>query len=389
MRHTARLRAAAAALLAAALCTPAFAVQDCELNGESVNPANGNTTAGKTGLMRCKERDSGELVREQELRSGKFMGLVRYYDKGRLIREHSLNEKGNMEGRGREFGPAGQVLREGTYANGRTVGLLRTFHPNGQLRRASFHEEPGGERAEAEFTERGQLNDLRCADRPVLAPAVDDARLCGHTGLAPASVDLFDSSGQLRQRLTLRAGQRMGADSFHDGGQLAARMTLSGDQRTEQQFSTDGTKRRERVSRVTERGSVRQRDSEYSERGTLVREQRWSAEGDQLADERYYLNGQPRRKASYSGTGEARTLQVLEFFDNGQRASVGQFALSARGVQRATGTHQFFNEQGQLIGETVYDAQGRPNRERAWNADGQLQRDDDVFGDGSRKAHGK
>ena len=117
----------AVACLAASVCTSAWAVQDCELNGESVNPANGNTTAGKTGLMRCKERDSGELVREQELRNGRFMGLVRYYDKGKLIREHSLNEKGNMEGRGREFGPAGQVLREGTYANGRTVGLLRTF----------------------------------------------------------------------------------------------------------------------------------------------------------------------------------------------------------------------------------------------------------------------
>lgn len=379
----------AVACLAASVCTSAWAVQDCELNGESVNPANGNTTAGKTGLMRCKERDSGELVREQELRNGKFMGLVRYYDKGKLIREHSLNEKGNMEGRGREFGPAGQVLREGTYANGRTVGLLRTFYPSGQLRRASFHEEPGGERAEAEFTERGQLHDLRCADRPVLAPAVDDAKLCGHTGSTPASAELFDSRGQLRQRLTLRAGQRVGSDSFHDGGQLAARMTLVGDQRTEQQFSADGTKRRERVSRMTERGSVRQRDSEYSEDGTLVREQRWSPEGDQLADERYYLNGQPRRKALYGGAGDARTLEVLEFFDTGQRAGVAHFAVNARGAQRATGTHQFFNEQGRLIGETVYDAQGHPRRERAWNAEGQLQRDDEVFGDGSRKAFGR
>ena len=38
----------------------AHAVQDCEVGGQNVNPANGSTTAGKTGLMRCKDRDSGE-----------------------------------------------------------------------------------------------------------------------------------------------------------------------------------------------------------------------------------------------------------------------------------------------------------------------------------------
>ena len=42
-------------------CVPAaFAVQDCELNGEHVNPANGYTTEGKTGMMKLPERDSGQ-----------------------------------------------------------------------------------------------------------------------------------------------------------------------------------------------------------------------------------------------------------------------------------------------------------------------------------------
>ncbi|RYY82878.1 MAG: hypothetical protein EOO24_39720, partial [Comamonadaceae bacterium] len=324
---------------------------------------------------------------------GKFMGLVRFYEKGQLIKEHSVNEKGNMDGRSREFLPNGQVLREATYANGSAVGLARSFHPNGQLSRVAFHEQPGGERAVAEFNDRGQLSDLRCADRALLAPAVDDARLCGHTGTAPASVDLFDRQGQLRQRLSLRAGQRLGADSFHDSGTLAARMTRNGEERTEQQFSADGTKRRERVSRVTDRGSIRQRDSEYSERGTLVREQRWSPDGELLAEDSYYLNGQPRRKAAYGegpvDAATARTLEVTEFFDNGQRASVGRYTLTRRGAQQAVGTHQQFNEQGARVAESVYDAQGRVSRERAWNAEGQLQRDDEVFADGSRKAYGK
>lgn len=44
-------------------------MQDCELNGEHVNPANGYTTEGKTDMMKCKERDTGKRVREQELRA--------------------------------------------------------------------------------------------------------------------------------------------------------------------------------------------------------------------------------------------------------------------------------------------------------------------------------
>jgi hypothetical protein len=45
--------------------TPAaFAVQDCELNGQSINTSNGAETAGKTGMVRCKDRDNGRMERE-------------------------------------------------------------------------------------------------------------------------------------------------------------------------------------------------------------------------------------------------------------------------------------------------------------------------------------
>src|SRR5687768_13935126 len=142
------------AALAALFHPAAQAVQDCELNGQHVNPANGHTTAGKTGLMRCKDRDSGELMREQQLQNGAFMGLVRFYEHGKLVKEHSVNARGNMEGPAREFSPAtGRVLREAVYDDGHETGLSRSFHPGGQLRRATFYAEPG-ERAYAEFTDR-------------------------------------------------------------------------------------------------------------------------------------------------------------------------------------------------------------------------------------------
>lgn len=143
----------------------ALAVQDCEVNGQSVNPANGFTTQGKTGLMRCRDRDSGQLVREEELKGGKFIGLVRHYENGKLIRERSVNDKGNSEGRDRErtkefqreyhdsgaltreqrWGPEGLASDKTWYLNcqprkehryvrqeGRAVCLITEYHDNGK-----------------------------------------------------------------------------------------------------------------------------------------------------------------------------------------------------------------------------------------------------------------
>lgn len=380
------LRSAGLVAVLAVLFHPAaHAVQDCELNGQSVNPANGNTTAGKTGLMRCKDRGSGELVREQQIQNGVFMGLVRHYDKGRLVKEHSLNANGNMQGRAREFSPAGRVLREAIYENGHETGLTRSFHPGGQVRRIAFYAEPG-ERASAEFTERGQLSALRCGDKPMLAPAVDDVRLCGFVN-GPSQVELFDSKGILRSRLAYAAGKRVRSEDLYDNGKPSLQDEINGNLRTERRWSSEGIKRREVVFLLVERGAIRQREQDFSERGTLVRDQRWNAAGEAQSDESYFLNGQPRSKARYGTAGDARQLEITEFHDNGQRATLGRFLLVDRVRRVPTGTHQRFDDKGALMAESVYDDKGRVTRERTWDADGKPERDDEVFEDGSRKAN--
>ena len=368
----------------------AHAVQDCELNGEHVNPANGNTTQGKTGVMRCKDRESGELQREQELRNGVFMGAVRYYDRGKLAKEHSVNAKGNLQGRAREFYPDGQVLREATYDDAHEVGLVRSFHPNGQLRRVAFYADPGGERASAEFTPTGQLSALRCADKPVLAPALDDARLCGFGAGAPSQIELFDAKGGLRARMAFAAGKRVRSERLYDNGKPQSIEELTGNQRVEQRFSSEGVKRYELATHMAERGSVKQREAEYSERGSLVREQRWNPAGAALSDDSFYLNGQPRSTTVYGGEGLARVADITEFHDNGQRAAQGRFSAPApRGRLLPIGMHRRFDEAGRIQSESAYDDKGRVVRERTWDANGQPDRDDEVFPDGSRRAYAK
>ncbi|WP_454906454.1 toxin-antitoxin system YwqK family antitoxin [Variovorax gossypii] len=370
--------------------TAAHAQQDCELNGRSVNPDNGATTAGQTGLVRCKNRATGELQREEQLQNGVFMGLVRIYEKGKLAKEHTLNAKGNLQGRAREFSPNGRVLREATYDDGQERGLARSYYPDGKLRRVIFYPDTGSgsERGSVEFTERGQLSALRCADAPTLAPVVDDAKLCGFTG-GPSQVDLFDARGNLRSRLSYLSGKRVRSQSFYDNGKTASLDETIGNQRTEQAYSSEGVKRRETVYLLVERASIRQREQAFSEKGTLVRDQRWNSAGEPIGDDSYYLNGQPRSKSAYSGNGDGRVVDITEFYDSGQRAAQGRYQLAGRGRQVPIGTHQRFSEKGTLIAESSFDAKGRVTRERAWDENGELQRDDEVFEDGSRKAYTK
>ena len=194
------ISASGAALLFAGFAS--HAVQVCELNGQWVNPAHGGTTAGKTGLMRCRDGEGGPVVREQELKNGVFMGIVRYYEKGVLKREHSVNEQGNRDGLAREYaatpGAANPLLREETYRNSNTVGIARSWYPAGQLKRVTFHDDAGREQASAEFTPQSQLSELRCGERPLLAPHVNDTAWCGHGG-APGQVTFYGDDGRARQ----------------------------------------------------------------------------------------------------------------------------------------------------------------------------------------------
>lgn len=384
LRRAARAAALAAVWLGATAGAAHAAVLDCELDGRRINAADAGSIAGKTGLLRCRHRANGELQREQQLQNGVFMGLARFYEKGKLAREHILDADGRIQGLAREFGPNGQVLREAVYEEGQERGLVRSFHPGGQLRRATFYPSVGIDRAFVEFTERGQMSALRCGDAPMLAPAADDARLCGFVG-GPSDVPLYDARGILRSRVSYLAGKRVRSQSFYDNGKPAVQDEISGDRRTERHFSSEGVKRRETVWLLRERSAVRLREQAFSERGTLIRDERWSSAGVPIGDDSYYPNGRPRARSAYSGSGEARVVEITEFYESGQRAAQGRFQAAGRGRQVPVGTHQRFSEAGTLLAESRFDAKGRVTRERSWDDAGALLSDDEVLEDGTRK----
>jgi YD repeat-containing protein len=132
---TCTLPRAAFALLVALSCAGAYAqVLDCSLNDESVSPNHGGTTAGKTGLMRCVDRETRVLARETEYRDGRTIGVSRWYRGGVLQREHSVDERGNRDGVAREWNTHGVLVSERRYAGGDGVGLHREWYQDGTPR---------------------------------------------------------------------------------------------------------------------------------------------------------------------------------------------------------------------------------------------------------------
>ena len=390
------------AAVLAAFAAPAIAVESCDLNGEHVNPNNGNTTAGKTGLMRCRDGDGGRVVREQELKGGVFMGVVRYFGQdGGLEREYSVNERGNRHGLSREYergattGAKPALVREQTYRNGSSVGIARTWFAGGTPERVGFYGDDGRELASAEFTKDGKLYELGCGPRPLLAPYADDARWCGHAGGAPEVVVLYNGKGEPKAKLVYERGARRKSD-FLTAGVVREQREWSDSGGVERAFYETGTKRRE-VQWVLLGGDRDRRvttlEQEFHESGKLVHEKRWTASdrGEPVSEQHWFLNGQPRDRTDYASVA-GRTLRTeTRFHDNGRKSSEGAWrapASGGHGESLATGTHKSWDSDGKLRAETVYDERGRLTRERDLDASGKVVRDDEVFEDGSRKAFG-
>ena len=365
------------------------AIFDCDVGGKSVNPNNGHTTAGLTGMMRCVDRDTGTLAREQELQNGKFIGLDRFYEKGNLIREHRLNEQGNKEGIARTLSPSGRLLAEENYRSGSNLGLQKHYFESGALKRLSFYDlsknSPANmpfihteNIASLEFSENGRLAGLHCARRPVIRfEKIDDTTLCGFA--AESKVDLFDRD-TLRARLTLRQGEIIARTTFWPDGRPRAEAGPLDAGFHETTYRQSGQKLKEIIYVQAGNERLRSIERDFHESGQMTSEKRW-ADGRLNREASWYLNGQQKWVLEYRDNEMTRR----EFHDNGQRSFEGRF-VRERSATRPIGEQLRFDDKGQLRSQYSHDERGRIAREREFDEAGKLIRDDAVFEDGSRKA---
>jgi len=368
--------------LATALPTSAQ-LQDCTLDGAPVNLDHGASTRGKSGLVRCVDRQSRELLREFTLQEGNTVGLQRHYRKGRLTSEATVNDRRAREGRAREWNDQGVLVKDGQFADGRAIGVHRKWHDDGTLASLEYFsgdkQARGGAQARMEFNRAGQLTSLRCDTQPRLER---DAGPCGHQG--PNTTELHGPGGALAERVSYEGGRLKRHESFWESGKPRSSAALVGNGQTQQrEHSRDGQLT---IERVVEGGRPVS-EKHYGERETLVVERRF-VEGRLQSETQWYLNGQKKRVLTPE---DAKTHFEQRFHDNGKLAFEGRFRLESTGCTacRPLDVHRSFDAQGQLRRETHHDDKGRPRRDRAWNEAGQLLRDDELFEDGSRKANSR
>jgi hypothetical protein len=91
-------------------------------------------------------------------------------------------------------------------------------------------------------------------------------------------------------RLSFVEGRRVRSERLYDNGRPESQDEIASGLRTERRFSPDGVKRYELVSLVGAR-AFKQRELEYSDRGTLVRERAWNDDGTPGRDDEVFEDG--------------------------------------------------------------------------------------------------
>ncbi|MEO7108003.1 MAG: hypothetical protein ABIZ09_16635 [Rhodoferax sp.] len=387
-----------AALLALA-CQSTFAVQVCEFKGKPLNTSDGSQTAGKTGMVLCKDSDTGQTAREYEMRDGRDVGLTRYFRDGKLMKEFTITANGPHEGLEREWARNGQLVMEFTNVNGSVRGLRRQWFDDGKPRKVEWMSEDQRDGAAVEYQANGQLATLHCGPKPLLAPYVNDAKLCGFVN-APSNVNFYSYKGELRSTAVLVAGVEQKTTSLYSNGKPDRQEELlqQGTQKRETFYAEDGVKLRDKLWDVSSRPFVLLRDAEFHTTGALVAERLYQVVAETgntrrrsrlVSESRFYLNGQPQQKDVYTLDGTTEMRDTQQFTDQGTLSQQGRYALDRRYGERPVGVHQTFFANGKQQLEDTYDAKGKRARQKVWDESGKLVSDDELFEDGSRKAYAK
>ena len=344
---------------------------DCELNGQHVNLDNGSTTAGKSGIVKCVDRESRKPMREEEYRNGRAIGYRKSVDFSGNTSVGNYNEQGNRDGELKQYAPDGTLIAEERYANGATVGVQTYYHPNKQVKRRSFSEPGKGSVASVDYNDRGQLTQLKCADKPLLG---DDRGLCGFDGRL-AEVTFHNAKGDFVAKARYENGKRLSLTAYGAQGVVARSEEVQGDRRTEREHFAEGPLRLETVTV----GNRKESERELAKSGQPVRETRWR-DGYQAEETLWYLNGQPKSKTRWERDGNEVLIKADEFWDNGRIR-----ARTVRNERRGyVGVQQTFNESGVLDAEATYE-KGTLTRRKTYK-DGRLVLEEEYFEDGSRKS---
>ncbi|MCW5671299.1 MAG: hypothetical protein KIT86_16710 [Hydrogenophaga sp.] len=373
MRFERHLLGGMAALM---IAVPAWAVPRCELNGESVNPNNGHTTAGKSGVMRCTDEDAPVRRREQTLLEGRFVGPVVMVLADGERREYSVNERGNRHGLARTFDGRGTLRMEENLDNGSNVGVQKRFGESGDLQELNFAD---GRRTllTIAYLADGTLRELRCAPASLVP---QDREVCGHAGRA-SEVTLYREPGKPSGTVSYLNGQMQRQSVLDREGRLVRNEELKDGRRIKRVFYASGRPRSETDFIERDPGGPGGREGtarEWAESGQLTQETAW-AQGYEQRIQQWYLNGKLKMRQQIRREGREHERTTESFWDNGKPA-----AINAERNGRLWGWQKYFNEEGVLLREDEHGERGLLQRRKRYNEQGVLEREERFLEDGSR-----
>lgn len=363
-------------MAAVMIAVPAWAVPRCELNGESVNPNNGHTTAGKSGVMRCTDEDGPVRRREQTLLEGRFVGPVVMVLADGERREYSVNERGNRHGLARTFDGRGTLRMEENLDNGSNVGVQKRFGESGDLQELNFAD---GRRTllTIAYLADGTLRELRCAPASLVP---QDREVCGHAGRA-SEVTLYREPGKPSGTVSYLNGQMQRQSVLDREGRLVRNEELKDGRRIKRVFYASGRPRSETDFIERDPGGPGGREGtarEWAESGQLTQETAW-AQGYEQRIQQWYLNGKLKMRQQIRREGREHERTTESFWDNGKPA-----AINAERNGRLWGWQKYFNEEGVLLREDEHGERGLLQRRKRYNEQGVLEREERFLEDGSR-----
>jgi antitoxin component YwqK of YwqJK toxin-antitoxin module len=385
----------------------AHAIIRCEMNGKSVNQSNGSELVGLTGMLRCTEQDTGKLQREQEMKNGKFIGLERMYAReGYLVRERSVNERGNTQGIEKEFWPSGKLRRESTHDNGTAVGAARSYHDNGQPERVSFVADSRVQ-ASLSYNKDGALTELSCHSASVVP---EDRKTCGFDGKVRTTTFATNRSNKLNAVHTYEQGKLLASTYYNEDGDVSLELAMKDGARWHRFYYAHGTKdgkkilREERLYepsddkkyRLSNDGGPLQWSKQWGTNEQLIEHIRYS-KSNPVAIERWYLNGAIKEKIVAISVAEGNPFGGLgvrslreQYDDTGRITSRENFVGTGNNRAQPVGLQQAFYPNGKIAVEETYSPLDDRSRSRLiarkeWDESGKLTADDEILEDGSRK----
>lgn len=341
----------------------AFSEQlNCTLKGEHVSPYNGATTAGKTGMVICKNEE-GKVTREYELKDGKEIGrkvFVRY-DGNR--EEYSVNEKGNIDGLKKVFNKDGKLIYEGNYSNSDSVGLHKEWYDSGALK--GIHAD---NKMRIDFDRDGNPYNIRCDKEKSYTK--EDKEICGWN-------KPFETKHK-RGSETYSKGQLIKEVILDFKGKLSSESVIENGVETTKKFFETG----EVKSISTYKGRTILSLKEFYMNGNLSSEATIKPDGDFLRKDQktYYDDKTLSSEGSYimMRNFDQPDGLVKSYWQNTKPKMIENYKDG-----KYEGEVQTFDDNGQLISKRTYAADIL-KREIIYK-DGKVESDYEYYPDGSKK----